>query len=188
MKEIQERKGKSMRNILAISASPRGGGNSDVLCDQFLKGAAENGNQTRKIRLAEMELHPCIACYGCTKTGKCVINDSMEQIQQSLVEADVIALATPVYFYSMDAQLKMMIDRCLPRYREMKDKEIYFIITAADPEHSAVDETAAGLRGFLRCLPGAKEAGIIYGTGTWDKGDVYKHPSYTQAYEMGKQL
>lgn len=112
----------------------------------------------------------------------------MAQIQQELILADVIVLAIPVYFYSMNAQMKMMIDRCLPRYREIKDKDFYYIITAADSQYSAADETIAGLRGYLRCLPGAKEKGIIYGTGTWDKGDVYQHPSLEEAYEMGKAV
>ena len=157
--------------VLAISASPRKGGNSDVLCDQFLKGAAEAGNEIKKIALGQVNISPCAACYGCSKSHRCVI-----------------VLATPVYFYSMDAQMKIMIDRCLPRYQEIRDKDFYYIVTAADPQHSAAEETIAGLRGFLRCLPGAEEKGIVYGTGAWDKGDVYRHPSFEKAYEMGKTI
>ena len=174
--------------VLAISASPRKSGNSDVLCDQFLKGAAEAGNEVKKIALGQMNISPCVACYGCSKSHQCVKKDDMAQVLQELIDADVIVLATPVYFYSMDAQMKIMIDRCLPRYREIINKDFYYIITAADPEHSAADETIAGLRGYLRCLPGAKEQGIIYGTGTWDKGDVYLHPSFEKAYAMGKTI
>ena len=174
--------------VLAISASPRKGGNSDVLCDQFLKGASEVGHKCEKISLSDKNIAPCNACYGCAKSGKCVRKDDMDEIQKKIVESDVLVLATPVYFYCMDAQMKMMIDRCLPRYREMTGKKIYFIVTAADPQHSAADETLAGLRGFLRCLPGAKECGVIYGTGTWDKGDVYQHPAYEAAYNMGKEV
>lgn len=172
--------------ILAISASPRLDGNSDVLCEQFLKGASDAGHSVEKINLAKMNITPCIACYGCRNTHHCVKNDDMEFILQSLITSDVVVLATPVYFYSMAAQMKIMIDRCLPRYQEIQNKRFYYIITAADPEHSATDETISGLRGFLRCLPGAAEKGIIYGTGTWDKGDVYQHPAYKNAYEIGK--
>ena len=174
--------------VLAVSASPRKGGNSDVLCDQLLKGASESGNEVEKINLSGLKISPCVACYGCRKSGRCVKKDDMERILDELIHADTIILATPVYFYSMDAQMKIMIDRCLPRYQEIKDKDFYYIITAADPEHSAADETIAGLRGYLRCLPGAKEKGIIYGTGTWDKGDVYRHPSFEKAYEIGKTI
>ncbi len=174
--------------VLAISASPRKGGNSDVLCDQFLKGAAEAGNEIKKIALGQVNISPCAACYGCSKSHRCVKKDDMSQILQELIDADVIVLATPVYFYSMDAQMKIMIDRCLPRYQEIRDKDFYYIVTAADPQHSAAEETIAGLRGFLRCLPGAEEKGIVYGTGAWDKGDVYRHPSFEKAYEMGKTI
>ncbi len=174
--------------VLAISSSPRKDGNSDVLCDQFLKGAKEAGHEGKKIRLSELGISPCTACYGCTKSGRCVKDDGMTEIIEELIHADIIALATPVYFYSMCAQMKIMIDRCLPRHKEIKDKKFYFIVTAADPEHSAVDGTLAGLRGFLRCLPGAEEKEVIYGTGAWDKGDVYRHPSLNAAYEAGKSV
>lgn len=174
--------------VLAVSASPRRGGNSDVLCDRLLKGAAEAGNEVEKINLSGLTISPCAACYGCRGSGRCVKKDDMERVLDKLIHADAIILATPVYFYSMDAQMKIMIDRCLPRYQEIKGKDFYYIITAADPEHSAADGTLAGLRGYLRCLPGAKEKGILYGTGTWDKGDVYRHPSFEEAYELGKTI
>ena len=174
--------------VLAVSGSPRKGGNSDVLCDRFLEGAKEAGHKVEKINLAGKNISPCIACYACRDDGACVFKDDMPEILDKLIDADVIVLAAPVYFYSMNAQMKIMIDRCLPRYTEIRDKDFYFIVSAADPEHSAADGTIEGLRGYLRCLPGAAEKGIIYGTGTWDKGDVYKHPSFDQAYQTGKEV
>ena len=174
--------------ILAISSSPRKGGNSDVLCDEFLKGAAEAGHETQKIRSAEKRIAPCVACYGCMESHVCVQKDGMAEVLDALKAADVIVLASPVYFYSICAQMKTMIDRCLADYQAICDKTFYLIVTAAEPSHSAAEETLADLRGYLRCLPGAKEAGVILGTGTWDKGDVYKHPSLKQAYEMGRSV
>ena len=174
--------------VLAISSSPRRGGNSDVLCDEFLKGAAENGHETRKIRLAEKKIAPCSACYGCAENHICVRRDDMDEILAALREADVIVLASPVYFYSVCAQMKTMIDRFLADYQSIRNKTFYLIVTAADPQHSAADETLADFRGYLRCLPDAKEAGVIFGTGTWDKGDVYRHPALKQAYETGKEI
>ena len=174
--------------VLAISSSPRKGGNSDVLCDEFLKGAAENGHETQKIRLAEKKIAPCTACCGCTGSHVCVRRDDMAEILDALKAADVIVLASPVYFYSVCAQMKAMIDRCFADYQAIRDKTFYLIVTAADPQHSAANETLADLRGFLRCLPGAKEAGVVFGTGTWDKGDVYRHPSMKQARKMGKEI
>lgn len=174
--------------VLAISASPRRGGNSDLLCDEFLKGAAESGHETRKIRLAEKKIAPCLACYGCMENHVCVRNDDMAEILEALKAADTIALASPVYFYSICAQMKTMIDRCMADYQAIQNKRFYLIVTAADPQHSAADETLADFRGYLRCLPGAKEAGVILGVGTWDKGDVYRHPCMKEAYEMGRSV
>lgn len=175
-------------NVLAISSTPRLHGNSDLLCDQFLKGAAEAGHMVEKIRLEEKNISPCAACNGCRSNGFCVKEDDMVDILEKVIAADVIALATPVYFYSMSAQMKIFIDRCLPRHREIKGKAFYFLITAAAPQHEAADETLAGLRGFLRCLPEASEKEIIYGTGAWDKGDILHHPAYEKAYETGKNI
>lgn len=175
--------------VLAISSSPRKDGNSDVLCDKFLEGASAAGHETEKIRLAEKKISPCLACYHCMNDKhECAIDDDMAQLQQKMIDADVIVMASPVYFYSLCAQMKIFIDRCLPHYREMTNKQFYFIATAADPQHEATDETIASMRGFLKCLPGSVEKGIIFGTGTWDKGDVYKHPSYGKAFEMGKEV
>ena len=174
--------------VLAISASPRRGGNSDVLCDELLKGAAENGHEVRKLRLAEKKIAPCAACYACAESHVCVRRDDMQEVLDALKAADVIVLASPVYFYSISAQMKTMIDRCLADYQAIRDKTFYLIVTAADPQHSAADETLADFRGYLRCLSGAREAGVIFGTGTWDKGDVYRHPALKQAYEMGRSI
>ena len=174
--------------VLAISSSPRKGGNSDVLCDEFLKGAREAGHKVQKIRLAEKKIAPCAACYGCAETHVCVRKDDMAEVLEALIGADVIVLASPVYFYSVCAQMKTMIDRCLANYPAIEEKRFYLIVTAADPQRNAADETLAGFRGFLRCLPGATEAGVLWGTGTWDKGDVYRHPSLKQAYEVGRRI
>lgn len=175
-------------NILVISSSPRKNGNSDVLCDRFIEGANESGHRTEKIRLDELCVSPCRACNACVKNHKCVVSDDAAPIIEKMLAADMIVLATPVYFYSLCAQLKLLIDRCYARHTEMKNKKFVFIITAADPQRKAAAETLDSLRGFIRCLPGAEEKAVIYGTGTWDKGDVYKHPSYDEAYKAGKEI
>jgi multimeric flavodoxin WrbA len=174
--------------VLAISASPRKGGNSDVLCDQFLKGAAESGNDVEKINLADRNISPCNSCYVCQTTKKCVKKDDMEEILEKLLAADAIVLATPVYFYSMNAQMKMMIDRTLPRYTEIENKDFYYIITAADEQDSAADGTITALRGFTGCLSESKEKGIVFGLGTYEKRDILNHPAFESAYKLGKTI
>ncbi len=174
--------------VVILNASPRKGGNSEVLCEQFMKGAKEAGHEVEKIDLRTKKLSPCLACDGCAKTHRCVLADDMASIFQAMLCADVIVLSSPVYFYSVSAQMKILIDRCYANHTALTDKKFFYIVTAADPGHEAADGTLAAFRGFVRCLPGGEEKGIIYGTGLWDKGDVYRHPSYELACEMGKQI
>lgn len=177
------------KKVLIISSSPRKGGNSDTLCDEFTKGAKESGNNVEKIFLADQKIGYCLGCGVCNTTSKCVQKDDMEQILEKMVLADVIVLATPVYFYTMAAQMKTLIDRTVPRYTEIKKKEFYYIVTAADTEISSMKKTIESFRGFtLDCLPNAVEKGMIYGVGAWNKGDILKTPAMKQAYEMGKEV
>lgn len=174
--------------VLVIGSSPRRDGNSDVLCERFAEGARAAGHEVETVSLRGKKIAPCAACYSCMESHVCAIKDDMAEIFAKLQKADVIVLASPVYFYSVSAQMKAMIDRCLVDHKSLTGKRFYFIVTAADPQHEAADGTLAAFRGFIRCLPGATESGVIYGTGTWDKGDVYRHPSYEKAFEMGKEI
>lgn len=177
------------KKVLLISSSPRIGGNSDILCDQFAKGAAEAGAEVEKIVLKEKEIHYCTGCGLCVqRKGSCSQKDDMSQIAQKMLEADVWVLATPVYFYTMSAQMKTLIDRCCAFYTEMQNKEIYFIVTAADDGIADMQRTIEGFRGFTVCLNNPIERGIIYGVGAWEKGTIKTKKSMQEAYEAGKAV
>ncbi|MCI8809388.1 MAG: flavodoxin family protein [Oscillibacter sp.] len=173
------------KKILILAGSPRKGGNSDILCDEFARGAEETGHQVQKIYVHTLHIGGCMACYACRSTGVCVQKDGMAEALEALITADVIVLATPVYFYSMDGQLKTLIDRTLPRYTEIQDKDFYFIATAAAGKR-AMERTMDALRGFTDCLPGAKCKGQIYGSGVYQKGEVRDTPAMAEAYQAGK--
>lgn len=176
------------KNILVLSGSPRKGGNSDILCDQFVMGAKESGNEVEKIFISNKKIGYCTGCYACEKTGKCAQKDDMADILEKMIKADVIVMATPVYFYSLDAQMKTLIDRTVARYTEINNKEFYFIATAAVNSKAALERTIECFRGFTDCLEGAKEKGVIYGTGAWEKGDIKSSDAMKEAYEMGKNI
>ena len=91
--------GLEMKNVLIISASPRKNGNSDILCDRFAEGAKESGNKVEKVFLAGKNIGYCRGCEVCNNTHKCVMKDDMAEILGKMVDADVIVLSTPVYFY-----------------------------------------------------------------------------------------
>lgn len=174
------------KKVLILSGSPRKDGNSDMLCNEFMRGAAESGNEVEKIRVSEKKIGYCTACYACRGTGVCAIKDDMAEVMQKIIDADVLVLASPVYFYSIDAQLKALIDRTVCRWTEVKNKEFYYIMTAADSGMKSMETTLACFRGYADCVEGAKEMGVIYGTGVYDKGEILNKQQMQEAYEMGK--
>lgn len=178
-----------MKKALILSGSPRKDGNSDTLCDQFMKGAQESGNDVEKIFVAAKNIAPCRACYYCrTHEGVCSIKDGMAPLLQKIIDADVIVLSSPVYFYSISAQLKAVIDRTVARWLEVKDKEFYYIMTSAEESESVMDTTLGCFRGYADCVEGAVEKGIIYGKGVYERGEILDKPEMQKAYEMGKSI
>ena len=175
-----------MKKVLILSGSPRKGGNSDLLCDEFMRGAMEAGNDVEKIRVAEKKIGYCSACYYCQESGgECAKKDDMPEILQKMIDADVIVLSSPVYFYSIDAQLKALIDRTVARWTEVKDKEFYYIATCADDEKASQERTLECFRGYADCVEGAKEMGVIYGIGVYTPGEIKDSPAFEEAYEIG---
>ena len=177
------------KKILILSASPRRGGNSDLLCDQFLKGAKEVGHRVEKVFLGSRKIGYCIGCYYCqSHKDQCVIKDDMSEILDKIQAADVLVLASPVYFYSINAQLKAVIDRCVCRWERITNKEFYYILTAAEDAPHTMDASLACLRGFASCLEGSKERGVLCGKGAYEKGAVISLPVFEEAYEMGAHV
>lgn len=149
------------KKVLILSGSPRKGGNSDLLCGEFARGAQESGNEVEIIRVAAKKIAPCSGCYYCrAHNGECAHKDDMAEMLQKMIDADVIVMASPVYFYSIDAQLKVVIDRTVARWLEVKNKDFYYIITMADDDVSSADTTLACLRGYAACVRGAQENGV----------------------------
>lgn len=179
-----------MKKVLILSGSPRKEGNSDILCNQFMQGALDAGNEVEKIRVTEKKIAPCTGCYFCKDNGgRCAFNDDMGDILQKMIDCDVLVLATPVYFYSMCAQLKTVIDRTVARWTELANKELFYIMTAAENDEDTMDSTLASLHGFARCIDGYEEKGVLYGKGVYEKGEVLGREELMQiAYEMGNSI
>lgn len=177
------------KKVLILSGSFRKGGNSDTLCDQFATGAREAGHEVEKIYVNDKKINFCRGCGVCNTTHKCIQKDDMAEVLEKMIAADVIVMATPVYFYCMNGQMKTLIDRTVPRYTEISNKDFYFIVAAADNSHANMEKTLEAFRGFTDdCLDGAREKGVIYGTGAWNIGDIKSQPVMKEAYEMGKNI
>ena len=112
----------------------------------------------------------------------------MAEILDKKQAADVIVMASPVYFYSIGAQMKAGIDRSVARWTNIPNKEFYYIMTAAEDSDTVMDCTLECFRGFAACLDGAQEKGVIYGKGVYEAGAIKGLPAMREAYEMGKQV
>ena len=94
-----------MKHIVVICSSPRRHGNSEILADQFIKGARDAGHYVEKIVLSQYQIRPCLACEYCRQhQNECVQKDNANEIIDKIIKADVFVLATPIYFYSLSAQ------------------------------------------------------------------------------------
>lgn len=174
-----------MKNILIISSSPRKNGNSQMLCEQFKKGAEEKGHTVTLIRLMEKKIGFCRACDGCMRNdGTCVLNDDMEEILKLFQKADVLVLATPVYFYGISAQMKTFIDRTYPIWQHLGKKEVYYIISAGLGE-DIIERSLGDLDGFVEHLEEYRIAGRIYATDVMEAGLVKNLDVFEKAYQMG---
>ena len=180
-----------MKKIVILLGSPRKNGNTDLLCDEFIRGARENGHEVEKIYLKDKNIHPCVACDYCrSHEGNCVFKekDDFEEMIQKVIAADVLVISSPVYFYSLTAQMKTAIDRFYAREQEVKNKAAYFITASAAPTEEYIQTAIAGFRGFISCFENVNEAGIIAGCGAAEKGDVTEMTAFKKAFEMGKTL
>ncbi len=97
--------------VLGIYGSPRKGGNSDQLLDKALEGARAAGAEIMRVYARDLKMCGCLECGGCDKTGKCVVEDDMQDVYPLMEAADVIFLASPIFFYGITAQAKALVDR-----------------------------------------------------------------------------
>ena len=172
------------KKVLIISSSPSKGGNSDLLCDEFMRGAKESGHEAEKVFLNDLDIRflKIKDDYTDRNLG---INDDAPKVVAKMIKADVIVMATPIYNDNMCGQMKTMMDRVFEREHEVKNKEFYFIMTAGGSNTGCA---LLGFRNFIRYLPDSKEKGVIQGTGIHLKGSVKGKPVMKEAYEMGKNI
>lgn len=177
------------KKVLVLSTSPRKGGNSDLLADEFVRGAQEAGNSVEKITLYDKTIGFCKGCLACQRTLRCVIHDDADAIAQSMLTADVIVFATPIYYYGMCGQMKTMLDRANPLFpSDYQFREIYLLAAAAEEEEHTVDGAVTGLQGWVDCFEKARLAGTVFAGGVTSVGEIQGHPALRKAYEMGQNV
>lgn len=177
------------KTVLVLSTSPRKGGNSDALADAFVRGAQEAGNQVEKITLYDKTIGFCKGCLSCQNTQRCIIRDDADAITQKMLTADVIAFATPIYYYGMCGQMKTLLDRANPLFpAAYQFRDIYLLAAAAEADEHTVDGAVTGLQGWIVCFEKARLAGTVFAGGVTAVGEIQGHPALQRAYETGKTV
>lgn len=178
-----------MKKVLIISSSLRARSNSEALADEFMKGAAAAGHQVEKITLADKDLRFCRGCLACQRTQRCVIADDAPAIAAKMLVADVIAFASPIYYYEMCGQLKTLLDRANPLYSsDYRFRDIYMLTAAAEDGEEVPARAVAGLTGWIDCFPKARLAGTVFAGGVSAPGETDGHPALKMAYGMGRGI
>lgn len=187
---------------LGISTSPRHGGNTAILLEKALEGAASAGALTEFINLNEYRFSPCIACNGCFNEGKCVVQDDMQLIYEKLLAADRIILAAPVFSMGMCAQAKAMVDRTqrfwstkyilkrevIPDKSERPPRKGMFICTAGSNLKNVFDGALQVAKYFFLMLETELIRSYCY-KGIDRKGEILKHPqALEEVYHAGVKL
>ena len=181
--------------VLGIMGSPRIKGNTDLLLDEALKGAQSRGAEVEKIMAGNLKIAPCREIYACLKDGKCVIKDDMDGIYPKLLNADAVIVATPIFFYTVSAQLMTLISRCQAlwsrRYvlnMEIPAKKGVFIGVGATKGARLFDGPKLTIRYFFKAI-NADYTDELLIRGIDKKGEIREHPTaLTDAYELGKRL
>lgn len=177
------------KKVLVISTSLRNNSNSEALADSFAKGAEEAGNQVERISLRDKKISFCKGCLACLKAGKCIIRDDALEVAEKMHDAEVIAFATPIYYYEMSGQMKTMLDRANSLYgSDYHFGDIYLLSAAAEDKEDVDQRAVSGLEGWIACFERARLSGTVFAGGVDGTGEIEGHPALESAYEMGKAV
>ncbi len=183
--------------VLGIQGSPRIKGNTDLLIEAALSGAEEKGAETEKIVVDKLKIQPCKEYYGCLIDGNCVIRDDMDQIYPKLTQADIIIMASPIFFYGITSQLKALIDRCqaiwarkyvLKQAVGRPGRKCAFIGVGATRGNQLFDGAILTIKYFCKAID-TEYAGELLIRGVDKRGEIKEHPTALQdAYSLGINL
>ena len=189
-----------MNKILAIYGSPRREGNTSTLLNRAVEGASEAGAEVEKVFLRDLKMSPCLEIYGCKETGLCVIQDDFQKVYDKLSASHGIMLASPIFFYTVSAHTKILMDRFQSRwvkkywidkvpFGQWKPKRKGLFISAGATKGKRLFEgPLLTVKYFFDVLDAEVWRTLLYRELDLE-GDVLNHPGYLQeAYEAGKDL
>lgn len=180
------------KKIIVLNGSPRKNGNTEAMVDAYIRGAEKAGHKVDKFNLGQMDVHPCI---GCLRGGKdaahpCTQKDEMDAIYPAYQQADLIVLASPMYYWGITAQLKGAIDRLFAVTELLGNtpKKQTVLLMAAEGDS---DDNNAPVIAYYESLVhhlGWQDKGQLFIGGVYEKGDIEGNPGLLKAEEMGASL
>jgi multimeric flavodoxin WrbA len=179
---------KKKMKMLVLTGSPRAKGNSATLADEFIKGAKEAGHTVARFDAAFKKVNPCSACDHCGMNGPCVYKDDFEFVRENIVNADCVVFATPMYYFGISAQLKLVIDRFYAINGQIHvPKKAVLLMTYANTSSKDAKPIISHYETLLDYL-GWKDAGQIIAPGVWPVGAIKETKYPAMAYKLGKSI
>lgn len=178
-----------MENIAVLIGSPRKNGNTEMLCDAFIKGAEAVGNTVQKIHLSGRKIGGCLGCDYClSHGGECVQKDDMRKVYDALYNSDMLVLATPLYYWGFSAQIKTVIDRFYASLaKSFPISSAVLLITCGADKTEECDAAVAHYRAFTHGMNWL-DKGIVAAEGVLNKGDIVGHRALEEAERLGETL
>ncbi len=175
--------------ITVITSSAHRNGTSSMMADEFIRGAKEVGHEIFRFDAAFKNIHPCIGCAKCqTGEGTCVFKDDMQELNPHLLDADLIVLVSPIYYFNLNGQMKATIDRFFANNGTLYNmtKKIALITTMADPTFAS--DAANKSVELIADLYKWEVAGIINAENSGDVDSLTKTDFLKKAYQFGMNI
>lgn len=175
--------------IVVLTGSPRKNGNTNYMADRFISGAKEAGHEVYKFDCAQKDISGCIGCNHCNMNGPCIYDDDFTQLRPKLIEADLVAFVSPMYYFGFSSQLKRVIDRFYAINGQIKgaSKKAVFMMAYADTAQSEAEAMTGHYKTLIKYL-GWKDAGMVIASGVWTAGSIKNTKYGDEAYKLGKGL
>ena len=175
--------------IVILMGSPNRNGSTNILVENFVKGAKEAGHPTEVIDVCHADIHPCIGCVKCGYEGPCVQKDDVEMIRKKLLASDMVVFATPLYYYGMSAQLKTVVDRFCAYNRSLNSRHLKsaLLTVAWNADDWTFDALEAHYKTLVRYIH-FEDQGIVLGYGCGSPGMTERSRYPRDAYQLGRSL
>jgi len=189
-----------MKKVVAIYGSPRRKGNTALLLQEAVRGARAAGAEVEEVVLRDLKMSPCLEIYECKNSGRCAIQDDFQKVYDSILTSQAVMLASPIFFYSVSAHTKILMDRCQslwvkkhwlkgpPSGQGHSGRKGLFISVGATRGKKLFDGTLLTVRYYFEAIDCELWKSLLYRELDFE-GDVLEHPEYfEEAHQAGVEL